>query len=177
MVSTARPLVAAGPNDPKLRDGVWLSDPHADCRFDSARPVRRWPHCADAMIVREGRLHAPGGHKPSDTAVYALSAGAPILGQAEVISDDGRGFYYEGVEPTAFDAQGRITAFRAWPVVCGPSGKDGKPSGTFPGLVRPAGKPGSGCTTDSLETVRRAAISSRGLGDLNPARWVRDGDR
>jgi hypothetical protein len=174
VVMTSQPLATARPGDPRLRDGVWLSQQHPDCRFDPNLPIRRWPECSGGVVIRDGRLRDADAAKP-DTASYVLSPGAPLLGQFDVREKDERSFFYVGLEPTAHDAQGRITGFRAWPVLCGPPSKT-RPGPTFPGLTRLAADKGSNCTSRSLESVRQAATSSRVLGDISAARWVRDGD-
>ena len=92
---------------------------------------------------------------------------------------------YAAVRPTKNDAQGRITAFVYWPILCGPpppktSKEDLGLSGTqhpLPGLTMQDN--GADCTTDSKDALRNAARASEAWADkpLAQARWVRDGDR
>jgi hypothetical protein len=174
LVTTTKPLVTASADAPVLRDGVWQARPEGRCHFDPKRSLRRWPKCANGFLIRGNQLAEPTPGQRSELA-YTLSPGSPVVGQIEIRGKEDPTFFYEGVEATAFDAAGRIIGFRGWMTACGPAAADGKPTGTFPGLIRPPGA-SSGCGASSLEAVRNAAALSRVGPDLTTAHWVRDGD-
>jgi len=58
-VHSDQPLFFAdmAPEAPRLRDGLWIIENGDEpCRFDAARPVTRWPDCADWMPGRVGEI-------------------------------------------------------------------------------------------------------------------------
>jgi hypothetical protein len=135
---------------PKFREGLWLSVDDADCRFNVARPVERWPDCAHASYVRgDERLaiewESPMGPRRRKFVAWRtdpsiIANGNPLSvqfeGQGEtadsapkpsdVVVDEGSReeppwrFLYHAMRPTGFDEQGRVLAFESWGIRCGP---------------------------------------------------------
>ncbi len=195
-VVTTEPLFTAADaaNGPVLRDGLWLTE-SADCRVDARKPVQNWPKCAKWDVVRGGeRLNfsaaAKGDPAEWSSMPFLLASGEPrILQLAEAPSrDDGKPvtiYVYVGLIPTAHDSDGRITAYRAWMVQCGPppkgkgKTKNDQTDAPFPGLIlnKADGSENSisaGCTTSDPRVLRNAAVASRSLERPDAARWVRD---
>jgi hypothetical protein len=204
MVTTKTPLF--GPADvvgaPQLRPGVWRGDPDRQCAFDEARPIARWPDCANAFVVQDGQLSFHNlnakGRPTVSTTPFVLAGASPSVLQATEANPDAKGasdstadraYYYMGLRPTKTDAQGRITAFAAWSAMCGPpppsdaKSTDGQHARygsltPLPGLTMD--KEENNCTTSSQDAVRAAAAASEKWSksdSLIGAHWVRDGDR
>lgn len=196
---------------PTLRPGVWLIFEQPDCKVDTAKPFVDWPDCAGGGLVGDGEI---AGHKsgaPKDVlekTPVVLAAGEPRIAQVPVDVDvsaqasasasgdatasasaSGGGkanpYAYAAVRPTKFDAQGHITAFRFWPVDCGPPPpKDKNGADVAAGTLHPLPgmqmKPGDAfCSTGSKDALRAAAKASEAWADhpIPEARWLRDGDR
>lgn len=84
---------------PTFRDGLWVSA-EPDCHIDEAKPVERWPDCADATYIRNGEwwpmrwgdTDQRGRHRRSfagwmrDDSI--LASGDPLIGQVEMNPDD-----------------------------------------------------------------------------------------
>ncbi|MDO9222808.1 MAG: hypothetical protein Q7U20_03750 [Caulobacter sp.] len=189
-VHSDQPLFFAGgaPDAPRLRDGLWVIESGDEpCRFDRARPVTRWPDCADWMLVRGGEIlgyDAPG--KGDVTGVgewtsipYVLAPGAPLILQLAMREDGKVDYQYFGLDRIAGVDQD-IAAFAIWPVQCG-APPPPAPQGEKPRYVTLTPLPGmilkdDGCTTDSADAVRAAAGPSRAwTEDSGKARWVRAG--
>jgi hypothetical protein len=196
MVLTTEPLFTAADahGAPVLRPGVWNGAPDPSCKFDETAPLANWPSCANGGIVGEAEIRGrPDMNGASAGTPYLLAAGDPRIMQLhglELAPGSGLSFtsyFYAGLKPTRTDSQGRITAYEAWLVQCGPpppkdqtTSAGGKiQTGTgqpLPGMVMD--KSGANCTTASADALRAAATASRAWasGDLS-AHWVRDGDR
>jgi hypothetical protein len=196
---------------PSLRPGVWLIFEEPDCKVDTAKPFVDWPDCAGGGLVNGNEI---AGHKsgaPKDVlekTPVILAAGDPRVAQLPVDVDvsagasasasggaqasasasgggQARPYAYAGVLPTRFDAQGRITAFRFWPVDCGPPPpKDKNGADVAAGTLHPLPgmqmKPGDAyCTTASKAVIRAAAKASEAWADhpIPEARWLRDAER
>ncbi len=132
-------------------------------------------------------LDRKDGHWTWTTLPALLTGGTPQIVQtppdATGKATDG-GYSYYGFGAQRRDRAGRITAFKLWPVLCGPppptakAGDNGAAPAThpFPGLTMDAND--SDCTTASREAVRNAADASRLWADATlTAHWVRAGDR
>ncbi|WP_179506282.1 MULTISPECIES: hypothetical protein [unclassified Sphingomonas] len=86
-------------------------------------------------------------------------------------------YCYEALKATAFDAEGRITAIEAWPVVCGPWPRNGGNVSDQPwsglSLV------GDNCTAANEAALRDAAKRSREVVErlhfVGHFQWIRDG--
>ena len=210
VVMTKTPLFTAADaaGAPVLRPGVWLFVKDADCDVDEAKPFTEWPDCAGGGLVSADEL---AGHDAKDPPgqlehnPYVLAAGDPRIAQLRVAVDVSAGasasvsgdaqastsassaqsfpYAYAGVRPTRFDAQGRIVAFKLWPVLCGPPPpKDANGADVAPATLHPyAGlemKPGdTDCTSQSPDAVRAAARTSEAGSQPSEAHWIRDGDR
>jgi hypothetical protein len=197
---------------PPLRPGVWLFFKDADCPFDEARPFTEWPDCAAGGLVSAGDVqsrnahdpHGPLEHNPfimagGDPRIVQLvaavdvttSASASGSGDAQVstsasasttVTQDNP-YSYAGLRPTRLDAQGRIVAFKVWPVECGPPPpKDAHGNDVAPATLHPYPgiemKPGdTDCTTHSQADLRAAALDSEADASPMQGHWVRDGDR
>jgi hypothetical protein len=190
-VVTKAPLF--GPADeagaPQLRSGVWGASSSKDCAFDQRKPVADWPDCAGWLIVKNGRwMFAENkGRREWTVARVVLTAGSPqILQTPPELAGKGADatYSYYGLSAASRDKRGRITAFRMWPVLCGPPAppaKAGDPAPApavhpFPGMTVDVND--SDCTTASREAVRQAADASQLWADTSlTARWIRDGDR
>ncbi|MGE3692531.1 MAG: hypothetical protein AB7F98_14245 [Novosphingobium sp.] len=182
---------------PRLRDGLWAVLDNAECTFDDKLPANEWPGCAGAMVVEGDSMSTlewlsdeegvRNPHPSIDTADVVLAAGNPRIIQYQATGKSGNSdrkpedqYFYAGMRPTAHDAQGRITAFNRWIVLCGPLPPPGKPDVTerpFKGLtIR-----GTECTANSVAALRNAAKRSERIPDragqieTPPARWVREG--
>jgi hypothetical protein len=204
MVTTKTPLF--GPADaagaPQLRLGVWRGDSDHPCAVSEARPIARWPDCANAFVVQSGQLsfhdlNAQG--KPTvSTTPFVLAGASPSVLQAtddnpdakaDSASSNDRAYFYMGLRPTKTDPQGRITAFAAWSTLCGPppppdaKSTDGQHTRygsltPLPGLTMD--KDENNCTTSSPDAVRAAAAASEKWikpDSIVGAHWVRDGAR
>lgn len=191
-VHSDRPLffADAGPDAPRLREGLWVLETGDEpCRFDTARPVNRWPKCADWMLVRDGALvgytRPEKGKAPSPgdwaTVPYVLAAGAPPVLQVAMTDDGKVDHQFFGVAATSGPVSA-ITAFAAWPVYCGPPPP--KPAkGEKARFVSLEPLPGmivgdDNCAAESAAAVLNAAGPSRswaeGEHEVGGARWVRD---
>lgn len=182
------PWFQPDPSAPGLRDGIWRGV-EADCAFDESAPVQRWPDCADALVVKDGKpVGTPPARADEATAKsmdrnLIWAPGNPVILQMESRSKskDGkseRSFDYYGANADAQDPAGRITTISIWPIVCGPLGEDERVTKhPWPGLT----VAGDNCTAASAETVREAARHSLKLmvekGARPQFRWVRDGAR
>jgi hypothetical protein len=135
---------------PKFREGLWLRIDNADCRFNVASPVERWPDCAQASLVRGDERLAIEWEDPkgprrrqfvgwrSDPTLVAN--GDPLIAQvdwqgetqdsapgpSDVVVDEAASeelpwrFLYYAMRPTGFDEQGRVLEFESWGIRCGP---------------------------------------------------------
>ena len=192
-VVTKAPLfsTADGAHAPRLRNGVWAFPSPDGCVFDQRKPITVWPDCVDVLIVRDGSWMALDRKdaKTSWTATsVVLAAGQPRILQMSQDDSSGAGsapagYTYYGLKPTRTDRQGRIIAYTAWPVLCGPpapqTAETQKRSGTlspFPGMTLDADD--DDCTTGSRDAVRNAADASLmwPVAGFQP-HWVRDGYR
>jgi hypothetical protein len=212
VVLTKAPLFtqADAAGAPTLRTGVWLFLKQADCDVDPSKPYRDWPDCAGGGFVKEGEISGHKSGAPKDElerTPVVLAAGDPRVAQLRIdvdVSADAQAsasggatasasasggghsqpYGYAGVQPTKLDDQGRIVAFRFWPVACGPPPKDKNGADTAAGTLRPLPgmemTPGDPvCSTTSKAALRAAAKASEAWADgpIPEARWIRDGDR
>ena len=188
-VATKTPLF--GPADEagalQLRSGVWVAFASDNCTFDERRPTSDWPDCAGWLVIKNGRwmfAEKKNGRTALTAARVVLTSGSPQILQTPPEAT-GKGteaaYSYYGLAATSRDKRGRITAFKLWPVLCGPpAGKDAagqeRPVHPFPGMTMDAGD--SDCSTGSRQAVRDAADASRLWADATPfAHWIRDGER
>lgn len=162
---------------PSFRPGLWAAA-EPGCALDPATPLEAWPACANG--TRMGR-RGPIEDRDAEAKELLIAAGDPLIAQS-----GGRGesrFAYLAVAPTAFDGRRRITAFKAWPVQCGPPPPQGETEAgsarrltreLLPGLEAA----GDDCIARDRETVRRAARASAAWAPPGPEiRWMRDGSR
>jgi len=213
VVMTDKPLftVADAAGAPPLRPGVWSFFHEAGCQVDESRPFAEWPSCSGGGIVRAGEIAghkagAPPGELEREPLIIAggdpriiqvqvkidvtagaeatASGGGEASATATATSPKEQPYGYAGLKPTKFDAQGRLTAFRFWPVLCGPPPpKNAKGEDTALGTLHPlAGlemKPGDAvCTTHSADALRNAARASQAWDDQRQeSHWVRDGEQ
>ena len=170
---------------PPLRSGVWTTSPDPKCWFDEKWPITEWPDCASRLVMKGDQwleLNKTDGKWTWSSNAVVLAAGSPRI--VQMFEPGATSPYsYAGLEPARFDDAGRITAFSAWSVACGPpppTAPAGQPqrSGTehpLPGLVMDADN--DDCTTNSKDALRAAAGASRQWGgDLGQLHWVRDGE-
>lgn len=202
MVVSERPWFAE-PSGPQLKDGIWAMMETADCAVDPAAPLPDWPDCARPVLVRGGEYLGPAAEDDElppaerldparwDRIAHVLADGTPQIDQiasngpvrpegppVDGVREGKRFYIYTAVQPTALDAEGRITALRRWPVLCGPKATRKASSVTdkpFKGLRIE----GSNCTARNIAALRRAAAGSEAIapGDdfaIVISRWVRD---
>lgn len=194
-VETDHPLFgeADAAGAPVLRDGVWLLENKAsfdlmidresdsECRVDTRRAPSRWPDCAVWLVVEGGQMRVPRQNEKKrlgwDRQLLAVAGGEPPILQVGDVDEDGeQAFTYYGFKPTA-SVDGRVTAFDAWTVDCGPPPPqgDGQPTRYLtwelsPGLVAK----GDNCTTDSRDALRTAARASTAWQTPGRLTWVTD---
>lgn len=173
---------------PAARDGVWISD--NGCSVDPALDLPAWDDCADAFIVRRGKVAHPDDAVESDPArLKAIRlALAPDFQIAQQGPGDGGsdGYYsYLGVDGIQLDETGRAVALRVWPLKCGPPPPDGTktPGGKpryqtlkpYPGVEVEEG----GCAARGRAGLIAAATASRAdpegnHGSSDRFRWLRE---
>jgi hypothetical protein len=191
VVTSETPLF--GPADevgaPALRPGIWArAEP--TCKFDPRTPVKTWPDCANAVIVRGGDLIDP--RDPTTTNPYILAGGPQLILQVGDLVV-GATYYYEGLKPLKQDFWGQITEASLWAIQCGPlerSAQTTPPSpdtleqsthSPLPGLQM---KDGGDCLATHTDAVRTAAAASldwrwsdpwprNSDGSTAPFRWMR----
>ncbi len=158
-----------------LRAGLWLR-PSPKCRFHEAKPVQRWPKCADWVLVRPGQLlflKEAEGKAPAEWNAMdiTLIAGDPELAQSPQSDDSLTSYYFSALRPVRSDEQGRIVELRYWSVLCGPP-KDGKLTDhPLAGLEIKE----SNCIARDPGSVRTAAKASEAWENpTTSAHWVRD---
>lgn len=213
VVMTDKPLFTAADASgaPPLRPGVWSFFREAGCKVDESQPFADWPNCSGGGIVRNGEIAghkagAPPGELEREPVTIAggdprilqvqvkidvtagaeatASGGAEASASATATSPKDQPYGYAGLRPTKFDSEGRITAFRFWPVQCGPPPpKNAKGEDTAAATLHPLPglemKPGDAvCTTASAAALRNAARASEAWDDQHQeSHWVRDGER
>ena len=178
LLITHQPLIRGRGAALPLKDGLWLSG-HGDCAFDADRPIKTWPACADGFRVSGGKLRALRKTRRIDGFALSLSPGAPWLMQSRVKAAHQRLQYaYFGIQPSAYDLDGDVTAAAIWIVSCGPTAP-GEPvtKAPFAGLTMTPRKNPIDCTTRDVGAARNAARLSRFLSEINNAHRIRDGDR
>jgi hypothetical protein len=200
MLITKQPLYALSDAaaTPQLREGVWRAKSDGKCVFTEARPVSRWPSCANGFVALHGMVraydHSKGKRTPTTSAFFLVGATPSVLqlpaeDKGPKGAADDPAYFYMGVRPTRTDDQGRVTAFAAWPALCGPpppsdaKGADGK-TARYGSLEPLSGlsmdKDDNDCTTASQDAIHAAVIASEAWTKpdaLLTAHWVRDGDR
>lgn len=197
LVTSTTPMFSAEDvkGQAQLRPGVWM-DEHQSCDFDVKAPVDAWPACADGWIISGGAVIGPR-QKGTPRAAWVsypmlLVAGDPPLFQIRLDTPPGTAgpYFYAGVEVLKTDEQGRITALKSWPTLCGPpppkeTNPKPNPDGSIPlaGLTK-AMIPGlvvdptkQNCLALTPGPLRVSARQSQAWGDNNRSKWVRDGDR
>lgn len=174
-VRSARPLF--GPEDAAgplvTRPGVW-SQAEPGCRFDPAAPLKHWPDCANGDVAGRDDFNDADANS-------LLVAGDPMIvqyGYGKASDDDPLPYGYMALRPLARDARGRVTAFRAWTVKCGPpppAPADPAVEGhkvtdhPLPGLT--IAEPY--CRADDKAAVRAAAQASEAWSPPITSRWER----
>ncbi|MBS0295673.1 MAG: hypothetical protein JSR45_05125 [Proteobacteria bacterium] len=187
MVTTVDPMFPPSTEREKLRDGVWATT-NEPCEFDAAAPVKDWPVCVGATLVKGDHitLWDPQAHNRSDVdAIW--TKGPPPVAQVLMKFEPSKDpkepdhlYVYGGFEVEKRDAQGRVVELEAWNVLCGPPRvlKPGEARTTdmtdhpFPGLTIDRN-----CEPKDIAALRGAAVASR-PHDEHPLhmRWIRDGD-
>ena len=202
MVVTKTPLFAKSDTAgvPQLRPGVWIQQSDKPCDLDVSKPLADWPDCAKGTIVLDGKLGGyntdADGKKTLSTVDAVIAGGDPRVIQVRMTDLGIKGvgdvplgpmYFYMAVRPTKIDEAGRITAYVAWPALCGPpppqaakTQAGGMRFGTLtplPGLTMD--KDDNNCTTTSQDALRTAAVASEKWtppDTLSVEHWVRDGD-
>jgi len=193
LVTTSEPMFTAADaaGAPALREGLWANI-EPDCKVDLKKPASRWPSCAEGFVIQDGMLFSQDEASDKDQrAGFILASTDPRILQIKLTGEDGNadqvGYFYFGVDPLKFDAQGRILEFTAWLVLCGPPPpKDYKlPDGErrygtlepFAGMIMDEAL--SDCSPVDENALAPAAAASLKLDPQASggaaSRWVRDG--
>jgi len=199
MVLTPTPMLTKADEGgaPGFKPGVWRGKDDPACAVDEHAPLDSWPGCANGAVVGDDDIsvyQTVNGQRTAKAKVaYVLAAGEPRLLQISLagvplgpaLSLSLSGYVYGGLRPTKTDEAGRITAYSAWLVLCGPPPPPNAHGANtsfatlapFPGIVMD--KTRQNCTTNSVAALRQAAVESAKLSDASPSTsyWVRDGDR
>lgn len=164
---------------PKFRAGIWAS-PTPDCPMRPEADVKDWPECAHAFVVGRSGLNLHGSDR--DGAFDMLLAnGDPLVLQTVLKNTKAEqpslNVSYQAVQPTAFDARARTTAFRIWNVLCGPPPAPGSESALTAALLPDLTPVDQNCLARDPDAVRRAAAASAvwasGEDDVANPRWIR----
>ncbi|UKK85487.1 hypothetical protein L7H23_05100 [Sphingopyxis sp. BSN-002] len=111
---------------PTPADGIWLIRDKADCRFDEAEPMARWPACASWAEYRDGRWFEPvGGRGPtmkpleSDILLVGGKVALMQIRYAEGIDGTGKDpvYFFMAFDNPAGDR--KLKSIALWPVMCG----------------------------------------------------------
>jgi hypothetical protein len=179
-----------------LKPGLWVLYESEEglsggqCRFDTQKPLRKWPECARWALVRENDLlylvEGGRGERKWLSSTYVLVGGQPRILQTTtsfwaVDESDKEQNEYAGLAPTAHDAAGLISAYRAWDAQCGPPDHTQYPgnSGPHPSTLAPLPgltmeESGLSCVAMDQDAVRRSVVASEAWGpDYRDVRWVR----
>jgi len=161
---------------PQAEAGLWLMDSDT-CVVDLKAPVEDWPACAEHQSVAD---HGPRAFRLFPGGELRLAAGEPLILQTREKADHGRWTYvYAGGVATAFGLDGRATAFRFWPVECGPPPPKPAEGEAHPRYVTLTPLPGlrihgDDCRARDPAAVRRAAKASEAWAETTSGiRWVR----
>lgn len=161
---------------PQAEAGLWLMESE-NCTVDLAAPVPDWPACAEHQTVAD---HGPRAFRLFPGGDLRLSAGDPLILQTRERDDHGRWVYfYAGGLATAYGLDGRATAFRFWPVQCGPPPPKPAQGEAHSRYVTRAPLPGlkihgDDCRARDPAAIRRAAQASEAWAETTSAiRWVR----
>lgn len=189
LVVSKEPWIEQRADAPVIKPGVWAALDEPDCKVDQSLPIEQWPKCAGvAVITADGSFYGLKGDGSGWEALApVLAAGDPVIGQvpmpldSPVGSGEGPLYLYFALHPTAFDEDGRITAFDTWLVQCGPVDKTSKVQGSFEdALVTKHPFAGlrmtkANCEAESFDALRRAAMLSGELAEgKGSPRWARD---
>jgi hypothetical protein len=201
IVTSEKPLFFArdAAGQPQLRPGVWM-DEKTGCDIDLAKPMDKWPDCADAWVVRPGEILA--AHDTTTAAKpaadgwthypFVLARGEPAILQVAMTDDAGKAAYvYGGLRVLKRDAQNRAVEYKLWPALCGPPpSADASDTGDgmvtrhpIDGLV--IDKKNHDCIASDPGPVRVSVTKSEAWNDADAkenegrdrAKWVRDGEK
>ena len=195
-VTSTKPLFSArdARGQAQLRPGVWSyssSTRLPTCKVDTSQPVETWDRCAGGFVIRPGEIFGAGGPgKPLELYYrFVLARGAPPVFQVLAIGDkyfEGT-YYYAGVRPLKFDAQGRVIELKGWQAMCAPLARDDDSAATHTNrMVRGLAPDAShnNCIATSAAPVRVSAKVSDSWATQGGGRasegyiqWVRDGER
>jgi hypothetical protein len=164
------PHAAAAP-PPQPADGLWaILDP--GCSRPSAANFHAWPSCASPFWIAGDKAMvlttrpAERGHRPHSVpyaAGFSLTAGEPIIAQVGTEKD---GYLYLALTHLTEDDRGRLVGAVGAAIAC--PGADGHNLAAKPNL--------NGCDLVSLDTVRKAAISTlQDRSALAQVTWIAPG--
>ncbi len=198
----------AEPGKVQQKPGLWVMLESTDCRVDANMKLADMPECASPMLIADGTysgrpndqsLSAEDRNDPAkwEKIVHVLVDGTPMVDQlrfdatnpedgAPLPAFNGKLTYlYLAVQPTTFDAKGRITAARRWPVMCGPLKRGEKDAAGSPRFVSSNPYPGMSavhdmaCNARDVANLRDAAVKSETSAPaagytIMESRWMRD---
>jgi len=168
--AAAPPAPPAPPPPPSPAEGLWaVLDP--GCPKPEAANIRDWPKCAfpfwisgdKALVVRSAAHRSRPPTDVSFVADYSLAAGDPVIAQVGTVKD---GYMFLALTDLSEDDRGRLVGAVGAAVSC-PKAASGALS-IKPNL--------NGCTTESLDTVRKAAAETlRDRAALDQVAWIAAG--
>lgn len=169
---------------PRFADGIWLLKDDAECRFDAAEPMSRWPDCAYWAEYRDGRWSEPVDKeglvmKPLENDILLVGGKIALMQigfEADSSEWDGPTFLF-----MAFDNRakgGKLKSLALWPVMCGTmvdykdaaERRDPMPAvkQRYPGFDEK-------CRPESQAALRAAASASRpDRSKLTHLQWLRE---
>lgn len=171
---------------PQLEEGVWLMpapDEEKHCPVDTARPVSKWPKCANWAVYRDGRWFERDGDtgiatKPVHGSVVVAGGDVAIV-QIEYrdpddVADEAPTYFFAAFDnkpaPTA-----KLRSVKLWIVMCGTyrHRNAAAEDESDEALVRYPGFDDE-CRPASTRILRDAADASRSAGTkMAQLRWVR----
>ena len=187
LVVSDEPMLERDAEAPVMKPGIWVDAGEEACAFDPATPVLTWPDCADAAVFDEnGDLYSFDRKSGSWKGIeLVLGSGDPAVAQVRLPKELTGGselaptYIYAGLRAVQSDADGLVTAFRTWPMVCGPVAQNdtelpSEPAVTdapFAGLTIV----GQNCRAEDIAALQNAARQSEALVESpGGARWVRE---
>jgi hypothetical protein len=174
MALSDHPMLSGEPKSAiKFKDGVWAAE-DPDCKFNVKRPARRWPKCANWLVIDNGKVVGGPDAKPGEVPVeFVIAEGEPPILEFP-LTDEGektpKGYAYLAIEPTASDAGG-ATAINLWGVACGTERVPGstREIDPYPGIDKD-------CHPQSVSALRAAAVASRpSAAKVGRMKWIRAG--
>lgn len=177
----------------RLHEGLWVTEVKG-CVFAESKPLKHWPKCADGWVYERGEMLSYAQNDATrpfiDQPIIAAGGAPRIIQYSPHIGVNGvlasgeiaQGFRFEGFRVTERGADGRVTAFQSWDILCsadgGPVAVDeiqvsGEPHKSAPHRLGVD----ENCKIQSAADLRKAAAESEALTkSFRASQWVRDHD-